>query len=176
VLVSPPYRAPGRRDHDLVKDNSYLRVAIGGREARSSHDQTRRSRRPKRLDPFGVLGLQIPPRQFQIVTGLQIEPKLRAVAEIRAEPERGVGRDAAPIVDNLGNPVRRNPDRFRELRVRWVRTRCNIVDTNSARWPDLVWFYVVDQCRLAGGYVDRILKGEKRPTYQSKQRPNMQSS
>ena len=34
VPVSPPYRVPGRRDHDLVKDNSYLRVTIGGQDVR----------------------------------------------------------------------------------------------------------------------------------------------
>src|ERR1700730_11533311 len=49
---------------------------------------------------------------------LKIHPKFRAVTKVQAEPKRGVGRDASPIVDNLGNPVRRNPDGLRKLVLR----------------------------------------------------------
>src|SRR5579863_6096488 len=75
-------------------------------------------RRPTSLDAPGSVRLEVPPRQFQIVMGLQIQPKLRAVAKVQAQPKRGIGGDASPIVDDLGNPVRRNPDRFRELVLR----------------------------------------------------------
>lgn len=39
---------------------------------------------------------------------LQVHPEFRAVAEIEAEPERRVRRDAAAVVDDLGDAVRRN--------------------------------------------------------------------
>jgi len=45
---------------------------------------------------------------------LQVEPELRAVAEVEAEPERRVGGDAAAAVDDLGDAVWRNADRTRE--------------------------------------------------------------
>jgi len=44
--------------------------------------------------------------------GLQIHPELRAIAKVQAEPQRRVRRNAPPIVDDLGDPVRRNADRF----------------------------------------------------------------
>lgn len=50
--------------------------------------------------------------------GLQIHPKLRTIAEVQAQPKRGIGRDAPPIVDDLGDPVWRDLDRLRELTLR----------------------------------------------------------
>jgi hypothetical protein len=47
--------------------------------------------------------------------GLEIHPELRAVAKIQAQPKRRVSRDPAPIVDDLGNPIRRNADGLRKL-------------------------------------------------------------
>jgi hypothetical protein len=58
------------------------------------------SRGPNRLDPLRVLGFQIPPRHFQVVVALKIEPELRTVAEVEAAPQRRVCRDAAPVVDD----------------------------------------------------------------------------
>ena len=46
--------------------------------------------------------------------GLQVQPELRAVAEIEAEPQRRVGGDALPVVDDLGAPVGRDADRLGE--------------------------------------------------------------
>jgi hypothetical protein len=56
--------------------------------------------------------------EFEIVVGLQVQPELRAVAEIQAETERGVGADPPPLVDNLGDAVRRDADRLGELVLR----------------------------------------------------------
>jgi hypothetical protein len=52
----------------------------------------------------------IPPRHLEVVMGLKMEPVLRAVAEIQTEPKRGIGRDAPPVVDELGDTVRRDAD------------------------------------------------------------------
>lgn len=38
-----------------------------------------------------------------VVLALQIEPKLRAVAEIAPEPDGGIGRDGASPVENVGD-------------------------------------------------------------------------
>jgi hypothetical protein len=46
--------------------------------------------------------------------GVKIEPELRAVFEVQAEPKRGVGRDAPPVVDDLGDAVWRDADGFGE--------------------------------------------------------------
>jgi hypothetical protein len=67
---------------------------------------------PVRLDALGVRGIEVPPRHLQIIVGLQVHPELRAVAEVQAEPQRRVRRDAPPIIDDLGDPVRRNADRL----------------------------------------------------------------
>jgi hypothetical protein len=37
--------------------------------------------------------------------GLQVHPELRAVTEVQTQPKRGIGRDAPPIVDDLGDTV-----------------------------------------------------------------------
>jgi hypothetical protein len=47
--------------------------------------------------------------------GLKIHPKLRAIAKVQAEPKRRVGRNAPPIVDDLGDAIRRNADGLSEL-------------------------------------------------------------
>jgi hypothetical protein len=54
---------------------------------------------------------------------LKIQPELRAVAEIQAQPKRRVGRDAPPVVGDPGDPVRRNPDRLRDLALRQTMRR-----------------------------------------------------
>jgi hypothetical protein len=67
------------------------------------------------LDTLGICWFEISPRQLQIVMGLKIQLKLRAVAKIQAEPKRRISRNAPPIVDDLGNPVRRNADGLSKL-------------------------------------------------------------
>jgi hypothetical protein len=84
-----------------------------------AHSVTRRDG-PNCLDTLGIVWFEIPPRQFQIVIGLKIQPELCTVAEVQTQPKRGIGSDASPIVDDLGNPVWRNPDRFRQLVLREV--------------------------------------------------------
>src|SRR4051812_42054699 len=76
------------------------------------------SRSPNRLDPPGIFGFEVPPRHFQVVVSLKIQPELRTVAEVEAEPKRSVRRNAPPIVDDLGDAVRRNSDRLRESALR----------------------------------------------------------
>jgi hypothetical protein len=38
-----------------------------------------------------------------LVLALQIEPELRAVAEVASEPDRRIGGDRAPRVENIGD-------------------------------------------------------------------------
>src|SRR5260370_807133 len=76
--------------------------------------------RTLRFDPFGCLGAQLTPCNFQIVMRLQIDPEFWAVAEVKPKPECRIGRDSASVVDDLGNPVRRNADRLRQLVLRQI--------------------------------------------------------
>jgi len=46
--------------------------------------------------------------------GLEVHPELGTIAEIKPQPERRIGGNAAPIIDDLGNPVGRDADRLRE--------------------------------------------------------------
>src|SRR5580658_5868178 len=66
----------------------------------------------------GICWFEIPPRQLQIVMGLKIHPELRTIAKVQTEPKRRIGRDASSIVDDRGNPVRRNTDGLGELVLR----------------------------------------------------------
>ena len=45
---------------------------------------------------------------------LQVEPELRAVAEVAAEAHRRVGGDAAPPVQDVGDPARGHAEIERE--------------------------------------------------------------
>jgi hypothetical protein len=58
------------------------------------------------VSEIGLLGFQVPTRRLQIVVTLKVHPKLRRVAEIEAQPKRGIGGDAPSVVDDLGDPVR----------------------------------------------------------------------
>src|SRR5437773_8834044 len=64
---------------------------------------------------FHVCGFQISPCHVQIVVRLKIYPKLRTIAKVHAQPECGVGGDAPPIIDDLGDAVRGDADRLRKL-------------------------------------------------------------
>ena len=75
------------------------------------------------LHALGVLRLELPPRQLQVVVALKIHPKLRAVAEVKAQAKRRVGGDPAPVVDDLSDPVGRNADGLRKLGLRQAVTR-----------------------------------------------------
>ena len=50
--------------------------------------------------------------------GLKVHPELWAITEVKAKSECGVCRNASTIVDNLGNAVWRNADRFCQLVLR----------------------------------------------------------
>src|ERR1700722_103777 len=73
------------------------------------------SRGSNSLNALGICWFEIPPRQLQIVMCLKIHPELRAVAKVQTEPKCRVSRDTSPVVDDLGNPVRRESDRPGEL-------------------------------------------------------------
>jgi hypothetical protein len=49
---------------------------------------------------------------------LEIQPEFRAVTEIQTETDRGMGGDPATVVDDLGDPIRRNTDSLCELVLR----------------------------------------------------------
>jgi hypothetical protein len=44
--------------------------------------------------------------------GLEVHPELWAITKVQAEPERSVCRNASTIVDDLGNAVWRDANRF----------------------------------------------------------------
>lgn len=50
----------------------------------------------------------------QFVIGLEVEPELRAVAEVLREAERGVGGDGALAMHDFIDAARRDADVFRE--------------------------------------------------------------
>jgi hypothetical protein len=50
--------------------------------------------------------------------GLKIHPEFWTVAKVQAQPKRRISCNAAPIVDNLGDPVWRDADGFREPALR----------------------------------------------------------
>ena len=67
---------------------------------------------PLCLYAFDITRLYIAARHFEIVMGLEVHPELRAVTKVQAEPERSVCRNASTIVDDLGNAVWRDANRF----------------------------------------------------------------
>ena len=69
-----------------------------------------RSRRIRRPHPLGDLPAFLPFHHRDVVLALQIEPELCAVAEIAAEPHRGVGGDRTPRVENIGDAAGRHAD------------------------------------------------------------------
>jgi hypothetical protein len=50
----------------------------------------------------------------EIILALQIQPKLRAIAEIAAEPHRRVGGNRAPLVEDVGDAPGRHAEVERE--------------------------------------------------------------
>ena len=68
------------------------------------------SRRVGRPHPLRNLPALLPLDQRNVVLALQIEPELRAIAEITAEPHRGVGCDRAPRIENVGDAAGRHAD------------------------------------------------------------------
>src|SRR5262249_6271518 len=65
-----------------------------------------------RLDALCNLRLQFPPRQLQIIVGLQVQPELWAVTEVQPKAESRVCCNAPTVVYNLRNPVWRNSNRL----------------------------------------------------------------
>ena len=64
-------------------------------------------------DPLGQFRAESTSGELEVIVGLEIHPELRCGAEEEAEPERGVGTDAAAIVDDLRNAVGWDPERSR---------------------------------------------------------------
>src|ERR1051326_1217692 len=83
-----------------------------------SGDPEDRSCGTKRPDAFGIFGLELPPRHLQVVMALEIQPELGTIAKVQAQPKRCVRCNTPPIVNDLGNPVRRNPNSLREAALR----------------------------------------------------------
>jgi hypothetical protein len=71
-----------------------------------------------RILAFGIFGFEIPPCHLQVVMALKVQPELRAVAEVKAQPECRISRDATPIVNYLGDAVRGNSYSLRKLALR----------------------------------------------------------
>jgi uncharacterized membrane protein YfcA len=67
-------------------------------------------RRVRRPDPPGNLAALLALHDRDVVLALQVEPELRAVAEIAAEPHRRVCCDRAAAVENVGDAAGRHAD------------------------------------------------------------------
>jgi hypothetical protein len=50
------------------------------------------------------------PGTLWLVARLEVQPALRVGLEVAGEPQRGIGRDAAPTPNNLVNPRRRHAE------------------------------------------------------------------
>ena len=68
------------------------------------------SRRIGRSDALGDLGALFSLNDADVILPLQVQPELRAVTEVAAEPHRGVGRDRAAKIENIGDAARRDAD------------------------------------------------------------------
>src|SRR5262249_776415 len=75
--------------------------------------------------------------------GLEVHPELWRVAEIQAQPQRCVGRNAPSVVEDLGNAVRRDPDSLCELILREAVFRQEFVSQH---------FTGRDRCELIWGH------------------------
>jgi hypothetical protein len=66
-----------------------------------------------RRDPPGVRGGEPPARDLEIVVRLQVQPELRAVAEVQAKAQHGVGviRRRLPTISAI---------RFGEMPIAWA--------------------------------------------------------
>src|SRR5665647_1138203 len=69
-----------------------------------------RSRRVRRPHPLRNLSALLALHHADVILALQVEPELRAVAEIAAEPHRRVGGNRASRVENIGDAHRRPAD------------------------------------------------------------------
>src|SRR5207248_8890079 len=63
------------------------------------------SSRSTRPDASHLLRAQPTACDLQIIVRLQVHPELRGVAEIQTQPQRRIGRNTPPVVDDLGDPV-----------------------------------------------------------------------
>lgn len=64
------------------------------------------------------LGSQVLARLLQVKVGLEIEPVLGGVAEVERQAQSSIGRNSPAVVDDIGDPVRRDADRAGELVLR----------------------------------------------------------
>jgi hypothetical protein len=80
------------------------------------HPARRRSRmrsegRTRRPEPLNILGSGLAACALEVVSGLPVQPELRAVAEIEAKAQRRIDGVPPPGVGDFGNPVGRSADR-----------------------------------------------------------------
>src|ERR1019366_7809635 len=66
--------------------------------------------RIRRPDSPSDLGALLALDHADVILTLQLQPELRAVAEIAAEPHRGIGRDPAAAVEDVGDTAAGNAD------------------------------------------------------------------
>ena len=59
------------------------------------------SRRIRRPHALGDLAAVLPLHDRDVVLALQVEPEPRAVAEVAPEPDRRIGGDRAPRIENI---------------------------------------------------------------------------
>ena len=67
---------------------------------RHSANSSRRICRPHAL---GKLGALLPLDHADVVLALQVQPELRTVAKVQAEPNGGIGGDRAAAIQNVGD-------------------------------------------------------------------------
>jgi hypothetical protein len=59
-------------------------------------------------DAPGNFRTLLPLDHANVILSLQVQPELRAVAKIAAEPHRGIGRDPSAAIEDVGDTARRN--------------------------------------------------------------------
>jgi hypothetical protein len=65
--------------------------------------------RIRRPDAPGNLDALLPLDHANVILTLQVQPELRAVAEVAAEPHGGIGRDRAAAMENVGDTAEGTP-------------------------------------------------------------------
>jgi hypothetical protein len=67
--------------------------------------------RTRRPEPLNILGSGLAACALEVVSGLPVQPELRAVAEIEAKAQRRIDGVPPPGVGDFGNAVGRSADR-----------------------------------------------------------------
>jgi hypothetical protein len=94
-------------------------------------------------DSLGCFRFESTPGELEVVARLEIHPELGRGAEEEGEPERGIRTNTAPIVNDLCNPVRGDPERARQLGLGQRKTSQEFLGKNFSwrNWAEFVLLF-----------------------------------